>query len=35
MSGMRMLHFSKDLYKLIQIYQYYTMALKKGTICIL
>ena len=28
MSGMRMLHFLKELWKYIQIYQYYTMALK-------
>ena len=27
MSGVRMLHFLKDLWKFIQIHQYYTMAL--------
>ena len=28
MSGVRMLHFLKDWWKFIQIYQYYIMALK-------
>ena len=28
MSTVRMLHFLKDLWKFIQIHQYYTMALK-------
>ena len=27
MSGVRMQHFSKDLWKLVQIHKYYTMAL--------
>ena len=29
-SGVRMLHFLKDLWKFIQIHQYYTMALICG-----